>query len=30
MSILEEAMRRARGSGAELSAEVAFELHYTY
>jgi alanyl-tRNA synthetase len=30
MSILEEAMRRARGSGAELSAEVAFELHDTY
>jgi alanyl-tRNA synthetase len=30
LSILEEALRRARGSGAELPAEVAFELHDTY
>ncbi|HQG03377.1 MAG TPA: alanine--tRNA ligase [Thermoleophilia bacterium] len=30
MGILEEALRRARDTGAELPAEVAFELHDTY
>ncbi len=30
MGILEEALRRARDAGAELPAEVAFELHDTY
>jgi alanyl-tRNA synthetase len=30
MSILDEALRRARDSGAELPPEVAFELHDTY
>jgi alanyl-tRNA synthetase len=30
MSILEEALRRARNMGSELPAEVAFELHDTY
>jgi alanyl-tRNA synthetase len=30
MSILDEALRRARDSGAELPAEVAFELHDTF
>ena len=30
MGILEEALRRARDSGEELPAEVAFELHDTY
>jgi alanyl-tRNA synthetase len=30
MRILDEAMRRARDSGAELAPEVAFELHDTY
>ena len=30
MGILDEALRRARDAGAELPAEVAFELHDTY
>ena len=30
MGILDEALRRARDTGAELPAEVAFELHDTY
>jgi len=30
MGILEEALRRARDAGAELPAEIAFELHDTY
>ena len=30
MGILEEALRRARDSGAELPPEVAFQLHDTY
>jgi len=30
MGILDEALRRARDAGTELSAEVAFELHDTY
>jgi alanyl-tRNA synthetase len=30
MEILDEALRRARSAGAELPAEVAFELHDTY
>ena len=30
MGILDEALRRARNSGAELPPEVAFELHDTY
>jgi alanyl-tRNA synthetase len=30
MAILDEALRRARDSGAELPPEVAFELHDTY
>jgi alanyl-tRNA synthetase len=30
MGILEESLRRARDSGGELPAEVAFELHDTY
>ncbi|MCX6364806.1 MAG: alanine--tRNA ligase [Actinobacteria bacterium] len=30
MGILDEALRRARDTGAELRAEVAFELHDTY